>query len=68
MHEKEAVTVNRDDLKVDKLDGNRQLEENTHYILEAPNEKSLDAFFKHNSCLYILQFTIADTQSIKGEE
>jgi hypothetical protein len=50
----------------DQPDRNGRLEEHTLYIPEASNEKSLDAFFKHKSCLYILQFTIADTHSIKG--
>ena len=69
MHQKETVAISQDNLKVkyyDKLGGNRQLEENTLYIPEASNEKTLDAFFKHDNCLYILQFTIAETHLIKG--
>jgi hypothetical protein len=69
MREKETVTIGRDNLKVkyyDKPGGSEKLEENTLYIPEAPNEKSIDAFFKHKGCLYILQFTIAETHSIKG--
>jgi len=33
---------------------NEKLEENTLYMPEASNEKSIDAFFKHNGCLYLL--------------
>src|SRR5436305_490641 len=29
-------------------------------------KKTLDAFFKYNNCLYIIQFVTADTHSIKG--
>jgi hypothetical protein len=68
-HEKETVTIGRDHLKVkyyDKTHGSGKFEENILYIPEAQNEKSLDAFFKHKECLYILQFTIAETHSIKG--
>jgi len=64
----ETVDIAGGDLCVkyyDNPDGNAQLEENTLYIPEASNEKSLDAFFMHKSCLYILQFTIAEEHSVK---
>jgi hypothetical protein len=64
----ETVDIDVRDLRIkyyDKPDGNGQLEENTLYIPEASNEKSLDAFFMHKSCLYILQFTIAEEHSVK---
>ena len=35
-------------------------------MLEASNEKTIDAFFKHKSCLYLLQFTIAEKHSLKS--
>jgi hypothetical protein len=43
-----------------------EFKENALYILQASNEKPLDASFKHRSCLYILQVTIADTHSIES--
>ena len=64
----ETVDIDVQDLCIkyyNKPDGNGQLEENTLYIPEASNEKSLDAFFMHKSCLYILQFTIAEEHSVK---
>ena len=66
MLQKETVTISGSNLKLeyyDKLGGNRQLVEDTLYIPEASNEKTLDAFFKHENRLYILQFTIAETSA-----
>ena len=64
----EGVDINLEDLKIEyfKSGGNGQLKENTLYIPESPNAESLDAFFLHKLCLYILQFTIAETHSIKS--
>jgi hypothetical protein len=61
----ETVDIAGGDLRVKYYNKPGQLEENTLYIPEASNEKSLDAFFIYKSYLYIIQFTIAEEHSVK---
>ena len=64
----ECVDIDLEVLKIEyfKPGGDRRLKQNTLYIPESSNEEALDAFFLHKLCLYILQFTIAETHSIKA--
>ena len=69
MVDQETVEIKKDNLSIkrhDKSDSNEILKENILYMPEATNEKAIDAFFKLNGCLYILQFTIAEDHPLKG--
>ena len=69
LDEQETIEIKTDDLNVkryDKPDSKEKLKEKILYILEARNEKGIDAFVKLKDCLYLLQFTIAAKHELKG--
>lgn len=43
-----------------------QVSSNIYYVPESPNQVSFDSFIVNNGALYMFQFTIVDSHSIKG--